>query len=417
MTYFLQSLHKNLQRLSSFAFCLKGAPSTRPASIQRVGDEYRQLMTRDVRPPPDQLGRVASYLSERALLQKYGGKGTSAAKVSELLRKKFVIELQDWLLSDPELPSSTGAEKDQSFLDTVGTCIEMGLLRDGTCTIQTYGRLLMVLAERRGLFRGLSEESGSNPFMRNPAYALAAYFRVLQNDYEFQKQLILSLPAEEFSFTTIAAGATELLTRIESQTPASIANRGPREWLRKQITAARKLNERLKAVGWQETRGSAVQTLYRPLESLFLPRLEFLVDIGLLEKAQPDRYVYRRSSKYEVFIQLFAGSLVEAEQRYFSVAAAAYGREVVPVDTAVLLRHLDESYRQFRNMAGYSTILESVLFSNLAVWDMDPWPIVELPDCTSMLNDLAGMNPPLVRLNSDRFRRPFTFRVVEDSNN
>jgi len=414
VSYFLQTFHKNLQRLPSLAFCLSCAPVSRPATIDQVGATYRELMTRLVPVPQVEIERVVRYLADRALLPKYGG---TATKAREGLGRNPRMELQHWLLNDSSLGSATGAEKDQSYQQTVNCCIELGLLREQTCTIQSYGKLLLLLAQETGLLGNLGERSSSQPVSFNcqPPYAMAAYLRVLREDYEIQRQLTMWVPEGEFTFTALANNATQVLRNVETRTPPTVANREARDWLKRQLLAATKLESRIKTVGWQtQTRGQAVQTLYRPMENLFLPRLEFLVDCGFLEKPDPGRYVYRRSAAFPVLVQLFEKGLPDAERAFFRTIASAFGKRTTSVGTNDLIDHLRVAYGKFRNIAGYATILESVVYSNLHRWNHDPWPVIELPECIRSLNELAVASSASVRINSDRFRRPFAFRVVED---
>jgi hypothetical protein len=360
-------------------------------------------------------GRVLAYISERALVRKYADKGpaTMDGIRSRIGRGEPFLEAQDWFLSDPQLPSSTGGEREQSFARTVRACQELGLLNDRTLTISSYGECLVRIAELSGLLPG-QEGNGRNPFMPEPSYSMAAYFQVLRCDFAFQRELFQRIPASPVSFSELALRADELLTAIERAIGVTAANRVDREWLGKRLKSARELKDRVRKEKGQGGSHVATQTLYRTFEDIFLPRLEFLADIAVLRKPQPGRYVYERGEGYAPFSELTRHGLDGVNAGYFSAFAKIHNRLVKPlVEATDVVTHLEPAFDVFKSMTGYAPIVECTVFANASAWKSDPWSYVEVTACQEALRQLAVQSPPRVHIVSDRFRKPETFRLAK----
>jgi hypothetical protein len=410
MTTFLQALHKNVQRLPSLVFCVMQAPNVRPTTAEKLGDAYRNVLRAPITVPSDDLDRVMAYITERAMVSKYNW--PSSTKLRQALHEGQTIEIQDWFLSDPGLHSWTGAEREQSYVRTVSVCEELELLRGKTMLVHTYGELLVEIAKARGITAPVSGAT-RNPFERDPVLSLATYYQILRSDFEFQRQMLRHIPQHlEISFQEVCAHADEILRAVSRATPPSVSNRPERKWLDKRSLAAQKLTKRLDEAGWsREGKGASIQTLYRPFEDMFLPRLEFLVDVSALEKRDPSAYRYHAGPAFASLMRLVEGSSAILDDTYFESMAIAYGRAHRALTLDESIEHLRSAHLRFRNLAGYAPIVESVMYANAMSWERNPWPTLEFSRAFDFLHELARADPPHVRINTDRFRRPATFKI------
>src|SRR6266851_7246894 len=229
----LTSLHKNLQRTAVLGACVATAPRSRVTTATALAAQYAALLQRSIEVSPAERSRVEHYLEDRRLAPVYAPAGRAKSTVPQ--HSAMVIEAQDWFLSEPSLPSSTGREKDESYRRTIAVCVEMGLLHNKTLTITPFGSLLLALGEMRKVVEAF-KTAQRNPFVPDEAFVAAVMFQVFRCDAMFQLQLLSRLPPDYFSFRDhIVRIAEDVLRSVDAQTPKTAANRSTVEWLRTQV--------------------------------------------------------------------------------------------------------------------------------------------------------------------------------------
>jgi hypothetical protein len=410
----LQTLHKNIQRMASLAICVAGAGPARPSTAVRLGHVYQSAVGRTVPVALADADRAVSYLTERALIRKYKARNAQDLR-AQLVSGRRILEVQDWWLSDLSLRSRTGGEREQSFTKTVTTCQELDLLADKTLTVTSYGRLLVDIARERGL---IQEDLGAqmNPFVFEPAFAAVAFYRVATYDVPLQRRLVDCLSAGTVRFQDLCLRAEQILREVlAADIPNSPATRFTRAWLVREIDNARKLAQKVRLSGWAESGGASVQTMYRPFEDMFLPRLEFMVDAGFVSKPETSRarYIYEPSPKLEQWREILHGGINAIEGSYFTIVAQTQGKGGKRLtDPAAILNHLSVGFAKYRGLTGYAPILESVMYANVATWMLEPWPYVEVADSIDALRALSTSEAPSVRILSDRYRKPQAFTMM-----
>ncbi len=401
MPYLVRTLHKNLHRIASLAVCASVLPTSRSSTPNAVADAYRALLTRRVSVPEERQGEVLSYVRERAMTRKYPHAADEGA----------LIEIQDYFLSDGELKSRSGAEREQTALQTVQVVRELGLAHPETLIRSTFGDLLVAVAERTNVVPFPLGSDGLNPFSANPQLAISAYYQLARNDWGLQEALLGYFQQAEGAlsfYAHVCTAAPALLRTASGRVPSTVANRVERDWVTRQIAAADRFDREIGSGG----RTASEQTLRRPLEDLFLPRLELMVDVGLLIKPDATRFTYAHAPTAATMSTLFDRGPEELDRGYFAAIASALNRNTVSVARGELLEHLTSAYEVLKNEAGYASIRESAILANSLSWSSDPWRIVEVAEAFQALSEFARESGPRVRINADRYRRPFTFRLV-----
>jgi hypothetical protein len=416
LPYVLQGTHKNLHRLASLVLCIQSAPKSRVSTASALGALYATRLRQRIPIPEADVARVQAYLAERGLTDRYLPPNQKVTlPLSERLHAgEAIVEIQDWFLSDPALPSSTGREREQSFTKTVTACAELGLLATKTLTLESYGNLLVALAEEKGIAGPLGELQ-INPFMPDAMYSPSAYLQVLRCDFVFQNELCKTIDRETFSFRDLLVPrAEDLLRRVAAAIPANAANRTTTSWIRGEIESAKRLSKRSELTQQGKIGGAARPTLFRPLEDIFLTRLEFLVDFGVLRKPNPERYVYNTSPAFEKFRALLGRGSSMLTNDYFHFVAELSDRKIVAIRKAPdVVAHIRSGFERMRGLTGYAPILESLVYANMIRSHEDPWPITEIDDCHNALRESAGGARPTIRIIADRFRRPSEFTLAE----
>lgn len=408
----LRSAHKNLHRLTSLAFSIESAPASRPIGASALGAKYGGHISKRISVPPGEIDSVLEYLKDRGLADRYiqGVRGVSDLR-GVLESGRPAVEYQDWLLSDPSLPSSTGRERELSVVKTIGVAGELQLLADRTLTVAPAGTMIREMAREFGAISGSSRTP--NPMDCRPlSYAL--HLQVLRCDLGFHRALLDHLPVGSFSFRDdIVPLASSILETVDRIVPASSTNRDLVQWIRGQKSKANQLMTRLDKEG-RVKGGAARPTLFRPLEDLFLGRLEFLVDVSLLKKPARGRYVYESGPGVSRLSSILDGGAERLAQDYFTDVAVREARAAKKVETQdELLVHLSEAHRRLRGLTKYSSVYETVVLSNFLGWGSAPWVYVEVADALEQLQQLSRGPNPAVRMLSDRYRRPSEFSILE----
>jgi hypothetical protein len=413
----LTQLHKNGQRLAMFGACTMGAHPTRTSNQVQLGRSYAARVTVQVPVQGVDVDLVLKYLTNRALIRKYAppGRGATVGVLRDLFSSGMgTVELQDFLLSSPQCRSSTGAEREQSFQRTVAACQELGFItRHGT--LDSFGRVLIHIAELAGA--RLVPDAAPSPFRFNPALAMVGCYPLITRDAGLLGPLIASLP-ESFSFSEVAGRTLTVLTMALKLVPVTPPTRDIRGWLKKQLVAAERLADRLSGSQSDSTprvqahhggTQGAIQTLYRPMEDLLLPRLELLVEAGALTK--PDRFKYEYASA-DGLVEMTA-ALYDPDTNYFAYwrrFAREWRQLTEPAD---VFAHLSQAYERYKPLSGYAPILECVHFANAAAFLAGGcWSYVEIHDAIAAMRSGSATTPPTVRLIADRFRRPYSFRYT-----
>ena len=343
---------------------------------------------------------MRSYVRERALSRKY----------PDVESPRSSIELQDMFLSDRRLNSRSGSEREQTTVQTAQVVRDLGFAYPETFVRSTAGDLLVAIGEKTSILPFPNSGDSPNPFSKNPEFEIAAYFYVASSDWSMQAAVLeyFQSATRELSFyADVSESSPDLLRAAKATLPRSLANRDEHAWFDKQIGAADRFARRSSGLS-----GTTEQTLRRPIENLFLPRLEFMVDVGLLVKPDPSRFSFGLSENAAPVSALLRGGTEVIEGSYFGTLARVFKRKVATVSSEKLIEHFSSAYQLLRNDAGYASIRESAILANSISWHFEPWRIVEIADAFKTLTGLARGPNPRVRINSDRFRRPFTYRPI-----
>jgi hypothetical protein len=362
---------KNTQRLASLALVASLASASRSTSLQTLADDYANLLTRRVIVDVHDRPRVTDYLRKRNLLRKYG----------EDLR---TIESQDWFLSDPSLPSGTGAEKGDTR-GAVELCVQLGLLWPESHQRTWLGDFVV----RAGPDMPQDfEERKSNPFILSTGRRLALEWTFTRRDADFLAFLmgIIRQEAQPVGMVVIEAA-------IRSTFPDFVKGLASRECAARDPSVLKRLREieqRLQAptIGRKSRPGGITeQTSRRLIEELVFFRLEALVDIGYVVKTHRLSYDYSLHPKASGL-----GGVLNAEahsRSFFQSWRRSNGelRQITPLEGPAALEALFEANKIKANAMGYTLIEQGVLIANDQLASQERPEVVELAAATRALTE------------------------------
>lgn len=344
---------KNSQRLGSLVLLCKLAPPSRATSLQELARSYHRTITSSFSVPSDRRESTLSFLRKRNLSRKY-----------KLSATTLVIEAQDWLLAADDLPSRTGSEK-EDVTGTIELATQLGLLWPATYQRTWAGDLL---AENSGdvvtSFR--VGDRANNPYALTTIQRTILAFLVLGRDRTFLRFLVKALLGFSGSI-----GIPELITAVQNSFDEFVVSLrpeagGPEDQetlktlgeLRTQLlreAAGRKASARRAAV--------TVQTLRRSYEELLYWRLESLVDLQYLRKADPDGYIYSCTDSLRGLSTLLDNSYDDMFFQHWW-RCLGYLPEPANIDRARLLLLAANKARS--NAMGYTLIREGAVVANLS---------------------------------------------------
>jgi hypothetical protein len=412
----LIKFHKNSVRVNSLALATSVSSHTRGAKSSDLAKRYMALLTRSVNPTQDDVARVQTYLSRRSLVRKYtknSGARTAEDVAERLMDGRLSLEMQDWYLSDPSLGSQAGSERDATVEKTIDLCGEMGFLRSQGGTRQNWGRILVEVAESKHVlpFDGLG--CGPNPYSQNISINIIVFYLMLRLDLEFVKALLDMNDASRFKsfYSDIGPHSESLIGSVITSIPRTMANRRLFVWLEKQSSYAKRLREI--TAKKSAANDASIQSAYRPIEDLMIPRVEYLVDFGLLEKSSPTDYSYRISESGQKMREAINSGAWNHETDFVSTYLNSGGVSVDHIDDENILDFVTDSYVALRNPAGYAPIEEVTLRANAMAIGTNRHVVVDVARAKQRLMDLAKEPGTKLRIVSDRHRRASAFRIVE----
>lgn len=383
-----------MQRAGLLVASCVAAEDRRPADVERIAAQISRYVQRTVTVPPKLRGATQTYLNSLRLWKRYGPLRGRPLSDSDL------IEVQDLWLSDPGVPSATGALTPENATEMPQLAISLRLLRDGTLTRTDRGRAL-VLSSGEGKVAALRDgEPEPNPFVLTIGAQLLILSALIEADGDFLQSLWRTSRALNGSVFTrpdftqdLAAACADLRVRGRAR-----ARTGADQQL------LRRLAEWEEAVR-QERKSGSDWGGGRPPDQMATLRLEPFVDVGMIDRV--DRYAYRyRLNEGQVrFWRLVAegedpGSII----RRGLVAGwmAATGHEAAPATEQEIWSAIRYAYGDLRSSLGFASFAEVVLVAvgRLLAEEIPRW--FELQDGIDVLNERRRLSPREVRLGLNR---------------
>lgn len=311
-------------------------------------------------------------------------------------------QIQDILLSDPALPSHSGAITGE--LDTKGYrhtvyveiptwASRLHLVRQQNYTLTDRGRVL-VLAGRDQAART------PNSLLLTLPEKYILLFCILDADGDFISALYSQLlDRTEFTRNDAAELVLGTLQSIRSSRTVSRVNSGQFQEYR------RRLDKAIEAVKSQSGDGLG------PKESIVTPRLEPLVDCGILMKPSADRYEYVFSNWGRSFLTSVASAdSITAFLGTALAAAMAAATDGVLV-TRPAMRDLEPAYSGLKSGMGYVSLQELALLASAQAVSSPEKRVFEINATEQLLREAASIGDRRVRFAAGRMGGPSQVRI------
>ena len=316
--------------------CSVASPSD-VTSLEGITTRFQSLITDLKKISPECRPEVLQYITSHR-----SGQYKAVEKLDS-------IELQDLYLSDPRLPSRSGALTGRlrpvDYLHTeyveIPTWANMLLLlRRGNFTLTDRGKVLLALQPDGKINYSLANME-TNPFLLVPAEKYFFLYCILETDGDLIRRLYARLAALDSTF-------------------------GNKE-------VSRELSESLKDLQ-RELTGRARSEASRILRAaeasiesgqIIAPRLEPLVDCGLIRRVDPIQHLYEFTDNGREFVRNLSDAASVGEFLECSlVSSIVQLLSLKAIESQECIRYfIAKSYQQLRSGLGYCSIRELALLT------------------------------------------------------
>jgi hypothetical protein len=268
-----------MQRIGHLRILTALTSKSRRSRLERLGSLLAGTLTQAIPIEEIHHSNIRDWIKKRRQTDKYSS------------REPSIVHLQDAYLSDPALPSFTGSITPPTADEIVSWATHVGLIRRDTGSLSSLGDVLATLDGERLDKARTAYDAKRNPYLLQAADDLGALILwalvILSADLLVVARLLPRLPLGTL-FDRSEAG--DLLADVLALTAKGLAEeRGSDARNRRQVESVRSLVRAL-----EKQRGTARRGVR---EHLVAVRLEPLVDLGVLTKADPYRWQYSVGSE------------------------------------------------------------------------------------------------------------------------
>jgi len=334
---------------------------------------------------------------------------------SENESRLIEIELQDSYLADPNIFSHRGKLVSEDWRRYPYLAVELGLLRRGTFSLLVRGQAFLGITSEEER-RAFVVESGSalgvahvNPLKLTLQQRILLLFSLLGNDGDILLGFSEALLKLEQPFTDWQAG--DVLPEVYRQVAKAARERvrGGDDLVRIQ----RLVDTASNIESWKEKehKGRGAR------DEGATVRLEPLVDLGLLVKA--DKFAYR----YEITdaTRRFFGALLEAgsvdsflEKHFFEATNLSFDLGAKHrADRETILPSIQRAYRVLKSPMGYVPIVELLLLAGIYAITENGW-FFEQGEALELLKVVQREIPERVTFNVDRWGALSVVKIKDD---
>lgn len=314
-------------------------------SLEGITSRFQDLVTRPTQIPEEYRQQILAYVKLHR---------SNQYKIRDGELQDQEIELQDFFLADPKLPAQSGALTGKlrtvdylhrEYVEIPAWAVRLKLIRSRNYTLTDRGKALNVLSPNVEEYN-TKPSLDSNPFMLSNGEKYFFLYCILEADGDIIKQLYYKLLSVVDSFSKsdvgkfLADSYKELVDEIQ----------------RKRTIRNRAVINQFK---------NTVQVIDNESDQMVIPRVEPLVDCGLIIRSNPYTLMYKNTTGMSVFVR----NLLD----YTDISGfleMSLGASVVDLlnlkcqnDPQSIFKYLARSYMQLRSGLGYCSIRELSLLT------------------------------------------------------
>ena len=392
---------RSMQRLGHLKLVTALSESTGTTTLEGIASRFQTAVTATFEVPQSIIPHMLDYIE--AHRRAYRDRSVVAPR-------PLKVEIQDLYLSDPALPSGSGAitgdperkgYRHAVYVEMPPWAVSLGLLRRGNYGTTDRGKALLALVpETLDHFRTPSVEA--NPFLLDRAQRLFFLYALVEVDGDLLRCTYERLLAKAGSFTRSEVGdqIADVLAELRRE-------RLKRASSGHELAMSKRMQEVESSVRKQSGSGMG------PRESVATPRTEPLVDCGILSRISRDLYAYEFTEGGRRFLERLVQS--ESVTDFLEKGLASAAGDMVglaPREMALreILSRVAASYQKVRRGLGYVSLREVAALS-VADALRDGVLGFELDDAETAVLEAAGKHGRRIRFARARSASSVQFRI------
>jgi hypothetical protein len=404
-----------MQRPGHLVAATAAASETAPTNLPGLASSYAKIVRRRQPVEHGLEDQVIHYLRSQRLWKRYGGHQGALARLEEPGALPEV-ELQDIWLSDPTLPSATGAVTDDVIDELPQLASNLGLIRPHNFTRSERGRALVTLYQA-----DLAKLSNGD--------VTANLLKLIVNDHDSDRlgaacYLLYCLVEADGDFlaaswATLLEHGADRFTRADfgSMLPAA-CRRLADQLSRSGSVADRLLVGRLDSLARHiAERTPATERTWgggRPRDQVATLRLEPYVDFGLITRTSRTEYSYAVStSQTRFFSELTKSALIGQFIDNRLVSAFLRSRRIEPqlIGSDEIWERIMTAYASVRSGLGYAPAREVVLLAIALLLDERTSHCFEVSDGLAVMRAQQKEHPAEIRYGVSPTGEPTYIRI------
>jgi len=384
----------SMQRVGVLLAITAAASESRATTLEGISRSYADLLRRLVPVSGDREDVVLRYIAEQRLWKRYPElhDGSTARRMDRVSR----VEFQDVCLSDPDVPSPTGAITNEVIDEPPQLAASLQLVREKNYTLTDRGRALQRAA--RPAIKALQEGAlDPNPFLLTAGSRGLMLYALLDADADFMRaiyRIVLQELGSEFTRPTFGERLPEACLALRS------------EWIPKARTAALQNKlvrlEKLAALIARPVKEQRTWGGGRPRDQTGTLRIEPYIDLGLITRPSRSKYDYRLSGGQRGFFESLAAaddadSFLDEDLFRSFLLAKDDRHEPERVSGDDIWIRIRDAYAEMKSGLGYESFREVVLLAIARLLDEDHGMYFEVGDGIRAIRARQKDDPRAVR--------------------
>lgn len=387
---------ENMQRLAFLKAITLISSTEKVFSQTEISEALGKLVRKKV-PWPKNISE-----DERKELREYLNKGPKRSGNANFVETQFLYLFQG-------LPSRTGCLTDHSVAnyDFPYLAVCTRLLRPNNYARSSFGDILFLLMSDKEKESFSSIDRINNPFILTPQQKIFFLYIFVSSDGDVQARLQEKLINLNRGFSRETAG--RLLINVFQDlvdTCKRLVISG------KDLQELNELRDSVNKLRCQKATSHA-----GPREQLVTMRLESLVDMGILTKEFPDRYLYNYTEFGIKFLKEFIKNKDInnfLKRKFFSKVVESMGFKAKMVyDSEEIFEMILGTYKKLRGQMGFAPFEEIFLLANISHLFSKEKKYFELEMGENVLKEMQKKHPDKVMFNIDR-RGSLSYLKVEE---
>jgi len=269
-------------------------------------------------------------------------------------------------------------------------------------------------------FEAFDHPSKTNPLILRPEEQVFFLYNLLVEDGDFLLPLcdvLLNRFADaRFSYLDVGSLIPETIDNITSRFLGSAYTQADRRQLQTLEKAKQQIIKNIEEKAEEQGSGSR-------REQTTIPRLEWLVDVGAIEKVESRKWRFTEAGLE--LAELTRAYAAEIGRRYpenamsalldscfFRFAADAYStKKHRNVDREQFMAFIWPAYKQLAGVGGYCLFRPLLLYANIMSMINHQGLCLEYEDATKLLEDLYQLDPSVLQYTIDRYNTDYQLRI------